>query len=115
MDNDIKDIVRENILRYLKKANKTQSDLAEYLGVTRTTVSYWCNGKNVPRMDKLEQIAVFLNTTTYDLMHTEEESMDRTLQKAFDRPEMRMLFSVAKDCTPEDIIQAIKIIEALKK
>ncbi|MDD3393916.1 MAG: hypothetical protein PHG19_04660 [Anaerotignum sp.] len=30
------------------------------------------------------------------------------------KPEMKMLFSVSKNATPEDIIKAVKIIEALR-
>jgi ribosomal protein L23 len=30
------------------------------------------------------------------------------------KPEMKMLFSVSKNATKEDIIKAVKIIEALK-
>jgi hypothetical protein len=32
-----------------------------------------------------------------------------------DRPEMRMLFKLAKGATREDVEQAVKIIEALRK
>ena len=37
------------------------------------------------------------------------------LEELKNRPEMRMLFSLAKGATKEDIEQAVKIIEALKK
>ena len=46
-------------------------------------------------------------------------SRDEAVQELLDfyatRPEARILFSVAKDATAEDITQAVKIIEALKK
>ena len=32
-----------------------------------------------------------------------------------DREDMRMLFKLAKDASPDDVKQAVKIIEALRK
>ena len=39
----------------------------------------------------------------------------RYLEELKNRSEMRMLFSLAKGATKEDVMQAVKIIEALKK
>lgn len=50
---------------------------------------------------------------------TEPELRDKSVQELLDyfasRPDGKILFSVAKDCTPEEVLQAVKIIEALKK
>ena len=44
----------------------------------------------------------------------EDEDLTDLLQWAKDDPDVRMLFSVTRDATPEDIKKAIKIIQALK-
>lgn len=36
------------------------------------------------------------------------------LNQIRDNPESKLLFSVTKDVTPEDLIQALKVVEALK-
>ena len=43
-----------------------------------------------------------------------DEELDELLERARDDPHIRMLFSVTKDATAEDIEKAIKIIQMLK-
>ncbi|MBQ7736997.1 MAG: helix-turn-helix transcriptional regulator [Oscillospiraceae bacterium] len=44
----------------------------------------------------------------------DDEELTELLERARDDPHIRMLFSVTKDATPEDIQKAIKIIQTLK-
>lgn len=44
----------------------------------------------------------------------DDEELTEILQRAKDDPHIRMLFSVTKNATPEDIEKAIKIIQTLK-
>ena len=57
--------------------------------------------------------------TNYNTLFTgtdeENAKLVAYLEALRTRPEMRMLFKVAEDATPEDIKQAVKIIEALRK
>ena len=79
---------------------------------------------------KLEQIAEVLFTTpAYLRGETDDPAMiNDSIEAEFagmelpeildalkNRDEMRMLFSLTKDATKEDVLQAVKIIEALKK
>ena len=48
----------------LKQKNMTQRDLAEKLEVTEVTVSRWLSGDRDPSIEKLNQIAEALGTTT---------------------------------------------------
>lgn len=41
--------------------NKTQMDLINDLGFSSSTVSSWCNGLRVPRMDKMKILANYFN------------------------------------------------------
>ena len=50
---ELNQLIAKNIARYLEDQNKTQLDLAEYIGVSQATVSNWCKGIKVPRMSKL--------------------------------------------------------------
>lgn len=80
----------------------TIKKIADYFGVT---TDYLLTGKkqeNVRVYDKEDNIVV-LDDETRDLIDS--------LRK---RPEMKILFSVSKKAAKEDIIQAVKIIEALK-
>lgn len=119
----VKDTVRNNIKIYRKLKKMTQKDLAEALEVTHSSVSSWELGKNAIDMDMLNRICRVLGITTaevyaennsYENVELDEE-MKKHLEYIQERPEVRRLLTVTQQARKEDIIQAIKIIEALKK
>ncbi|GAA2999371.1 hypothetical protein GCM10010519_34970 [Streptomyces lactacystinicus] len=57
------------LARQLRNAGKSQTDLAEDLGVTRAAVSAWIVGRSVPRDDTVRRIAEVLNTDL-ETIHT---------------------------------------------
>ena len=85
---------------------------------------------NKPSAEKMQKIADFFNVTVEFLATGEEaepNAVDKEknpivlddealelLEELKTRPEMRTLFSVSKKATKEDIMKAVKIIEALK-
>lgn len=55
-------------LRYYMDINhKTQMDLMTDLGFSSATVSNWCTGKKLPRMDKMEILAEYFGIEKSDL------------------------------------------------
>lgn len=68
MNNNIEETFRTNLKRYLKEKKKTQKELAEYLNVSPTIVSYYIKGINTPRMDKIDKITKFLGIERSDLI-----------------------------------------------
>lgn len=58
----------------MRASLKTQSALAEELGVTQTLVSAWCVGKCRPSVSKIPQIAKFLGTTTEEIVNSFAEN-----------------------------------------
>lgn len=68
MDEIIKGIFREKLNYYLRLRNQSQADLARAMNVTTSTVSDWCNGKKMPRSDRLQAIARWLNISMSDLL-----------------------------------------------
>lgn len=60
-----------NMLRInevLKEKKVLQKELAEKLGVSKVTVSYWCNNQTAPSLEKLGQIAKILKVKISDLI-----------------------------------------------
>jgi transcriptional regulator with XRE-family HTH domain len=51
----------------LKKAALEQSELADKLGIDKTTVSHWVTGKNGAPYPRLLQVAELLDCTVDDL------------------------------------------------
>lgn len=65
---ETKRIFGKNLTRLIDSQDKTQLQLASALGVSASSVSYWCNGEKMPRMDKIEQIAKFLDVSKSELL-----------------------------------------------
>ena len=57
-----------NINALLLKYDKTQQDLADYLGVGQSTVSMWVNGVRTPRMDRIDAMARYFGVNRSDIM-----------------------------------------------
>lgn len=74
--------------------------IADYFGVT---VDYLMGRENEPEVFDKEKNLIVLDDDALEL-----------LEELKTRPEMRTLFSVSKKATKEDIMKAVKIIEALK-
>ncbi|WOC31657.1 MULTISPECIES: helix-turn-helix domain-containing protein [Caproicibacterium] len=68
---DSRFIFAENLRRILKQKGYDQVDLANYMGVSSSTASDWCNGKKYPRVDKVQRLADWLEVLKSDL--TEEK------------------------------------------
>ncbi len=117
-----KRLFARNFNYYLTINNKTQADIVQDLQITASTVSDWANGKKYPRVDKMQMLADYFEILKSDLTEEHEEAkltddieLQEYLEELKNRDEMRMLFSLAKGATKEDVMQAVKIIEALKK
>ncbi|MDH6140462.1 transcriptional regulator with XRE-family HTH domain [Kitasatospora sp. GP30] len=57
------------LARQLQNAKKSQTDLADELGLTRAAVSAWIVGRSVPRDETIRRIAALLNTDL-ETIHT---------------------------------------------
>ena len=117
-----KKIFAKNLNYYMTTNNKTQSDLVTDLNLTASTVSDWANGKKYPRVDKMQLLADYFGILRSDLTEEHETSkmtddieLQEYLEELKNRSELRMLFSLTKGATKEDVEKAVRIIEALKK
>lgn len=52
--------------------NMTQEQLAEQLGIARSTVAMWESGEAMPRSDKLPELAKILNCSIDELFGENE-------------------------------------------
>lgn len=110
-----------------KELGLTLEEVGKIVGVSKSTVKKWEDGyiSNMKR-DKIALLAKALKlnpvvlitgeeepTSTSQL--TDDEELQEYLEELKNRSEMRMLFSLAKGATKEDVEKAVKIIEALKE
>lgn len=59
-EKELNKVIAANIVRLLDQKNRTQQELAEYVGVSQAAVSSWCAGTKTPRMNKIDKICEFL-------------------------------------------------------
>jgi len=59
---------------YLMMNDKTQSDMVHDLKFDKSTVSGWCNGTRVPKVDVIIQIANYLHVNVGDLIIESDSS-----------------------------------------
>lgn len=121
-----KKIFSKNLKKYMDLYDKTQTDLINDLGFNKSAVSTWCNGSRLPRMDKVDLLAKYFNINRSDLIEEKDESTpddhyylnDETrqiAQEAFENPELRTLFKVARDIPPERLRAHIEFMKTLKE
>ncbi len=61
---NLKKIIGARIQDALTHRQKKQKDLADHLGVTPNTISYFCKGKRMPNTEQIYQISEYLNVPT---------------------------------------------------
>lgn len=67
-EKEINNLIARKISYLLSINEKSQQDLADYMGVSQATISNWCKGVKMPRMDKIDKICTFFNCNRSDLM-----------------------------------------------
>lgn len=77
---DFKRIFAKNLNAQLVKHNKTQSDLVNDLNLNKSTVSTWINGTKMPRMNKVEQLALYFGIEKSDLL--EEKNISSSMKQS---------------------------------
>lgn len=108
------------------------SRAATELGINRSNVTNWKNGGYTPRGDTLQKIADYFGVTTDFLLTGEQKEkspsesgegraidvVDDELREYLDelrsRPEKKLLFSVTKNATKEQIEAIVKMVEAMQ-
>lgn len=105
----------DTLISLRKSHGLSQQMLAEKTGLTRSAVGMYETGRREPDMETLKLLAEFfhvdMNTLTTG---TGDSELNELLETLRTREDMRMLFKLAKDATPDDVRSAVKIIEALR-
>ena len=119
----------EMLVKLRKQDELTQAEAARLMGITRSALSMYETGKREPDFETLELIADFYNVdmntlmggsaepvpplTPADIVNGDKE-LTELLTRARDDPNIRMLFSVTKDASADDVKMAIQIIQRFK-
>lgn len=123
-EEEYKNIFSKNLLHFLEINQKSQADLCKYIGVSSATVSDWCNGKKMPRMDKIQSICNWLKIEKSDLLeersskspsyYLNNEARDMA-QFLYDNPGYKVLFDASRKVKPDDIKFVAEMIDRMTK
>ena len=75
--------IAENIMKLRKQKGITQEELANFLGVTKASVSKWENGQSMPDIILLPEIATYFDVTVDRLMGYEPQLSKEQIQKLY--------------------------------
>lgn len=115
----------KEMLKYLRcREGLSQSELANKLGISKSTISMYEVGKREPDFETLEAIADFFNVDINFLLGRAEtensgyymnQETVAMAQQLFENKELRVLFDAARDASPDDLKTAYDILIALKR
>lgn len=74
LDDKYKKIFSKNLNYYMNLKGKTQTDIINDLDINKSAISSWCNGTRLPRMNKVELLADYLNISVSDLIGNNDEN-----------------------------------------
>lgn len=102
-------------LQILRKiCGKTQKEIADYLGVDRSTYAKYESGDSEPTLDTLKKLAKYFDVTTDYLLDRENNKSSAALELK------DVYFNFAKRAQdsgldPEDIEMILSLVERMKK
>lgn len=95
-----------------KERGVTAYRVSEATGIKTSSLSGWKAGKFTPKQEKLKKIADYFGVSIEYLMTGEEKESEgyylnsetaEMAQQIYDNKNLRLLFDVAKDVTPEQL------------
>lgn len=107
----------------LQKKGLSTYKVAKETGIAQSVFSSWKNGISSPKSDKMQKIADYLNVSVDYLMNGEQKENayylnDETAQIAqeiFENKNLRVLFDVARDTSPERLKAYTEFLQKLKE
>ena len=108
----------------LQRANVKAYDVSKATGISTTTLSAWKKGEYTPKAEKLQRIADYFGVSLEYLRSGDQDTpagyytdpeTARVAQEILDDPDLRALFSAARDSKPEDLRTAAALLRRFKE
>lgn len=113
----------ERLVMLMKKANVTNYRVAKEIGCSPTTVGEWVSGAKHPSARYIQALAGYFGVSTDYMMgaddtdteerYEKQEVLDM-LEEIRKNPELRTMFSITRNATPEQLRQYINVIKAIR-
>ena len=87
-EEEYKKVFSKNLKYYMELNGKNQMDLMNDLHLSSSTVSNWCTGLKLPRMDKVQKLADYFHINKSDLIEEKSQELnardERDIKKDLD-------------------------------
>lgn len=111
----------DRFLKLLKEKNLTASKVAKATGINRSTFTHWKNGDFTPKVTTLQKIADYFKVPVSYFYGEDEqpsyyldEETAKLAQELHDDPDLRAMFSTARNMPKEDVIAFKNLMEKYK-
>ena len=102
-----KEVFANNLKKYMELNRKSRREVCAALGYSYFTFSDWVNGKKMPRMDKVEQLANYFGILKSDLI---EEKKETATEDGLSEAKQQLL-ALAENCSEEDAERLLQMME----
>lgn len=96
-----KEIFARNLRYYIELSGKTQTQLAQIVGVAQSTFNDWATAKKYPRMDKVEMLANYFGVLKSNLIEDQSGEKEEPAVDAGLSDNQKQLIDFART-VPED-------------
>lgn len=111
---DHKAVFSSNLKRYMEENRKSRQDMSKALGVSYYTFSDWVNGKKMPRMDRVEQLAEYFGCLKSDLIEEKKEKPAEDDRLSLRKKEFIQKVMQMSDEELDKLDQILRIVESTK-
>jgi transcriptional regulator with XRE-family HTH domain len=125
MDEKLKELFSKNLVEQLLAKGETQASMARYMKISSATASDWCNGRKMPRVDKIQALCNWLGIELSELLEEKkdvqtngqkseyylDEETREMLQFLDENPEYKRILSSSRKLKPEDLAIIKAMIE----
>ena len=95
-----KTIFARNLNQCMEEKGVKQTDICALLSVSKSTVSSWCSGEKMPRMDKVETLADYFGIQKSDLIEEKGAFTQKEEAPAISVAEALRIFAESKKGSP---------------
>ena len=126
-DDELKKDFAAKLRYFMKIKGCRQSDISKELGLNMSTISSWCNGVMIPRMDKVKLLANYFGVNISDLLDLDNSEPNNEknyylnddakdiAQFLYENPDYKVLFDASRKVKKEDIQIVKDMIDRLSK
>jgi repressor LexA len=106
-----KEVFAKNLKNYMELNGKSRREVCAALGYSYFTFSDWINGKKMPRMDKVEQLANYFGILKSDLIEDKKETAPENGSGMSEAK--KQLLALAEDCSEEDAERLLQMMKLM--